>query len=139
MGIRRVTLIGESKIGPEDDDVDVLGKSSDQAECLRQGCPAFEEKPRVAGRQAVVESVENKADPEILLDIGRERPQALGRRSEDVELDLLPVIAGSVRMTGSHDGTVAVNDFAHDAGRPIGKSVGALGEIALYIVGQATL
>jgi hypothetical protein len=23
MGIRRVTLIGESKIGPEDDDVDV--------------------------------------------------------------------------------------------------------------------
>jgi hypothetical protein len=69
----------------ENHNVDVLGESSDQAESLRQGCAAFEEESWMAGRQAVVEGVENEADPEILLDIGRERPQALGRRSEDVD------------------------------------------------------
>ena len=39
----------------------------------------------MAGGQSIVENIENEADPEILLNIGREHPQALGRRSEYVD------------------------------------------------------
>ena len=57
-------------------DVDVFGKSLNQAEGFRQGCSALEQQARRTGRSALEQRIERPAHPKVLLDVllGRSDP-----------------------------------------------------------------
>ena len=85
----RVTLPLEAKAVTMDDEIDVLGEPLDKSEGLGQRRTALEEQSRMPVGQSVVERIEDKADPEILLHVAGQRIEAACRRLEDIPSVLL--------------------------------------------------
>ena len=83
-GARRIAIGSEAQSLAIDHEVNVLGEASNQSECLGKRGAALEQELRMTLRQAVVEGIEDEANPEVFLDVARERVESVGGRLEDV-------------------------------------------------------
>lgn len=84
-----IALSFEAKALAGNHEINVLRKPVDEPERLGQGRPTFEEQPRMPFGTPVEQRVEHQADPEVLLDVARQRIEVGRRRFEDIPPVLL--------------------------------------------------